>query len=778
VTAVPGSGPSEGGPPAGGRRDNLDNLPADVTRFIGRRRELPAITDAIASHRLVTLRGTAGVGKTRLALRAAALARDSFADGCWLAELSALRDPGLLPRTVSAALGLPDEAAGDPLELLAEHLAGQETLLVLDTCEHIAGACADLVTALLAAAPGLRILVTSREPLGIPAEHTLTIAPLELPGRPAADGGYQVGDYDAIALFADRAQSAMPEFALTPRNAGVVAELCRRLDGIPLALELAAVRLRSMAPEEILGRLDSGFAILGTARTNVGRHRTLHAAVGWSYELCTPDEQALWARLSVFPGSFDAAAAEHVCGAGTRERLARLAEKSIVQYDEAAGRYRLLDTMREFGAEQLAGDREGGDGDDLRARHLEYYHGLVERAAAETLSPAQVSWMKRLQQETDNLRAALGWSLSTPDHAAAGLRMTVLLRTYWLMTGMFTEGRRWHDQAVAVAPGTADNAWAVYGAAILAVQQGDLAEAAPALARAARLAAGLGDSDLAAHVTDAEGIVAFYGDDLPTAAARHESALAWQEQAGFSDAFALSSYGRLASVCLLNMDIARATQLCEEYLRRCDEVGEQWGRGTALWVRGGARWLSGDNEAAVADALASLAIKAALGDLHTVTMAFDLLAVCAAALADYERAAVLYGAGDKFWKILNAPIQMGPGYAAIRRSAGDTARERLGEERYAAAYSRGLALTLADAIAVARGERPALPDGGQPARPLTRRERQIAGLVAAGLGNRDIAERLYLSKRTVDSHLEHIFGKLGFASRTQLTQWVRQQPEN
>jgi predicted ATPase/DNA-binding CsgD family transcriptional regulator len=770
---VPPTGPPPGGvPPAGGRRDNL---PAEATRFIGRRRELPAIADAIAGHRLVTLRGTAGVGKTRLALRAAAMARDSFADGCWLAELSALRDPALLPRTVSAALGLPDEAAGDPLAVLIAHLAGQEVLLVLDTCEHIVGACADLAAALLAAAPGLRILATSREPLGIPAEHVLTIAPLELPGRPAAadaapPGGYRAADYDAIALFVDRGQAAMPEFALTPQNAEVVAELCRRLDGIPLALELAAVRLRSMAPEEILGRLDSGFAILGTARTNVGRHRTLQAAVDWSYGLCTPDEQALWARLAVFPGSFDAAAAEHVCGPGTPEALARLAGKSIVQHDEAAGRYRMLDTMREFGAEQLA------DADGPRGRHLEFYAALVERAAAGTLSPAQVTWMSRLQQETDNLRAALDWSLSTPGRAATGLRMTVLLRTYWLMTGLFTEGRRWHKRAVAVAPGTADNAWAVYGTAILAVQQGDLAEGAPLLARAARLAAGLGDADLAAHVTDAEGIVAFYGGDLPTAAARHESALAWYEQAGFSDAFALSSYGRLASVCLLNMDIAGATRLCEEYLRRCDEVGEQWGRGTALWVRGGARWLSGDNEAAVTDALASLAIKADLGDLHTVTMAFDLLAVCAAAQAEYERAAVLYGAGDKFWKILNAPIQMGPGYAAIRRSAGDTAREQLGAERYTAAYEHGRALTLADAIAVARGEQPALPGGGQPARPLTRRERQIAGLVADGLGNRDIAERLYLSKRTVDSHLEHIFGKLGFTSRTQLTEWVREQP--
>lgn len=744
-----------------GRRD--ENLPAEVTRFIGRKRELSSVGNAIARHRLVTLRGAAGVGKTRLALRAASLDRGSFADGCWLVELSALHDPALLPRTVSATLGLPDESSGDPLSALAGHLADREVLLLLDTCEHLVDACAKLAQVLLKAAPGLRILATSREPLGVPGEEVLLIAPLRVSARRGSDA-----ESDAVALFVDRAQAAVEGFRLTPENTGSVTKLCQRLDGIPLALELAAVRLRSMPVEEILTRIDDRFRILGTTRTNTGRHRTLHSAVDWSYELCTPEEQRLWADLSVFPGSFDRAAVEDICRPAGAEDLPRLVEKSVVLYDEDADRYRMLDTMREFGAELLAGNATAG----LRALHRDHYLGVVERAAAETISSGQVRWLNRLREETANLRDALDWSFTTPGQEAAGQRMTVGLRTYWLMTGAFSDGRDWHEKARQVGPGTPGHAWAVYGAAVLAAQQGDLASAGPLLARAAELAAGLGDTDLTAHVWDAQGSAAFYIGDLETALARHEAALASYEENGFSDAFALTSYARLASACLLLLDIDRAIALCEEYLRRCDETGERWGRGTALWTRGAGRWLSRDLEGAVADALACLEIKEELGDLHTITMSFDLLAVCYADLGDYERAAALYGAGDTFWKLLGAPIQLGPGYAGIRRGAADTALAKLGEDAYGVAYDRGTALSLSDAMAVARRERSTAPEPPERSKPLTRREKEIAVLVAGGLANREIAERLFLSKRTVDSHLEHIFTKLAFSSRTQLTNWV------
>ncbi|HXT92023.1 MAG TPA: LuxR C-terminal-related transcriptional regulator [Trebonia sp.] len=765
-----------------------DNLPAEVTRFIGRRRELPTIAEAIARHRLVTLRGTGGVGKTRLALRTAIEHRDSFADGCWMVQLSPLHTPDLLVRAVSEALGLPDEAAAKAPLVLAESLAERELLLVLDTCEHLTEACAELATLLLAAAPGLRILATSRAPLGLPDEHSLLITPLELPTDDTT-AAYS----DAVTLFVDRARAAVPDFVLTPENTPAVAELCRRLEGIPLVLELAAVRLRGMPVEEILARLSDRFRVLGTARTATDRHRTLRAAVSWSYELCSPDEQRLWAALSVFPGSFRLAAAEHVCGPGIHEPLERLVEKSVVQLPSSSAfprdtadlktiladiqtlandRYQLLDTMREFGADRL----DPAEAARLRARHRDYYLSLAERAAAGYITADQEVWLAKLGVETANLRVALDYSLTAPDEAQAGARMTRLLLPYWLMTGQFTEGRRWHDLALPGADKSRDSAWSLFGAGVLAVQQGDFATAEPLLAEAAVLAEEGADEDLAVHVMDARGMLAFYSGDLVTAQAEFEAALAAYERNGFSDPAALVTYSRLASVCLLTFDLDRAVKLSEECLRRCEELGEQWARGTALWTRGVARWMSGDNATATEDALACLRIKEQLGDLHTIAMSFDLLTLCQVSDGDCERAAVLHGASRSLWTLLNAPLLMGPAYKEIVEGAAATARSLLGEERFAALVRYGCAIPLPAALAVARGEAPAgpatEPAPGTEVKPLTRREKEIAALVAGGMGNRQIAELLFLSKRTVDSHVEHIFTKLGFSSRTQLTSWI------
>jgi non-specific serine/threonine protein kinase len=766
-----------------------DNLPAEVNRFVGRRRELPAIGEAFERHRLVTLRGPGGVGKTRLALHAAAGLRDAFADGCWLVQLSPLRAPELLPRAVAEALGLPDDVTGDPARALAESLAERELLLILDTCEHLAAGCAELAALLLATAPRLRILATSRAPLAAPGEHSLLIGPLELPADDAS-----AARADAVSLFVDRAHAAVPDFTLTPQNTPAVAELCRRLDGMPLALELAAVRLRGMPVEEILGRLSDRFRALGTARTAIERHRTLRATVSWSHELCTPAEQWLWAGLSVFPGSFCLAAAERVCGPGVGATLSRLAGKSVVQFsagdpDFDGGRYQMLDTMREFGAELLGEEATRR----TRARHRDYFLELAERAAAGSMTAEQAGWLRCLGTQAANLRAALGFSFSEPGEAPAGLRMTRLLLPYWQMTGQFTEGRRWHELALAVNPGSpdprsADWAWAAFGAGVLAVHQGDLAHGGPLLTRAAVLAEAAADENLAAHVTDARGVLALRAGKLATARACHEAALASYQRIGFADPTALASYGRLAAVCLQSRDADGALKLSEECLRRSSELGEQWARGTALVARGGAHWVAGDYPAAIEDALACLRIKEELGDLHTIAMCFDLLTTCLVSTRDLERAAVLRGAADTLWKLLNAPVRIGPAYSQIQEGAAAAVRSALGEERFAALRQHGAALPLPAALATARGEAPTVPAGsplaagapqpgapGTRERPLTQREREIAGLVADGLGNREIAGRLFLSKRTVDSHIEHIFAKLSFSSRTQLAGWFREQ---
>ena len=800
-----------------------DNLPAEVNRFVGRRRELPAIGEAFERRRLVTLRGPGGVGKTRLALHAAAGLRDAFADGCWLVQLSPLRAPELLPRAVSEALGLPDDVTGNPARALADSLAERELLLLLDTCEHLTAGCAELAALLLAAAPRLRILATSRATLDAPGEQSLLIGPLELPADDAS-----AASTDAVSLFVDRAQAAVPDFALTPQNTPAVAELCRRLDGMPLALELAAVRLRGMPAEEILRRLNDRFRALGTARTATERHRTLRAAVAWSHELCTPAEQRLWAELSVFPGSFTLAAAERVCGPGAGETLRRLAGKSVVLLSpgeatphsaspggqppqtrprprDASDReaivsdaqsgpgqadsslpedlYRMLDTMREFGAELL--DEEATR--RIRARHRDYFLELAERAAAGSMTAEQAGWLRRLSTETASLRAALGFSFTEPGEAPAGLRMARLLLPYWYMTGQFTEGRRWHELALGVNPGSSDHAWAVFGAGVLAVHQGDLARGGGLLTEAAALAEAAADENLTAHVTDARGVLALRAGKLAAARACHEAALASYQRIGFADPLALASYGRLVAVCLLTNDPDQADKLAEECLRRCAELGEQWARGTALISRAGARWRAGDLPAAIEYALACLRTKAELGDLHTIAMCFDLLTTCLVSTGDLERAVVLRGAADTLWTLLNAPVLIGPAYTQIRERVTTTARSALGEERFAALLRHGAALPLSAALATARGEVPAVPDGsplavsgtvpGSDVRSLTRRELEVACLVAGGLGNREIAERLFLSKRTVDSHIEHIFAKLSFSSRAQLTDWFRDQEQ-
>ena len=784
--------------------ERRDNLPAKTTRFVGRRRELQAIAQAIDAHRLVTLRGPAGVGKTRLAAEAATSVRDTFGQPAWLVELSALRDPQLLAAEVAKSLGLPDEAAGDPLGSLARQLAESELLLVLDTCEHLLTACAELVRNLLDACQDLRILATSREPLGVPGEHVVLIAPLDA----------STAQSDAVELFLDRARAAVPGYALTPANSAAVVRLCQRLDGIPLAIELAAVRMRSMTAHEIAGRLDDRFRILGPTRTSTDRHRTLRAAVDWSYALCSPPEQRLWALLSVFPGQFSAAAAEAVAGPGTNDVLARLAGKSIIYPvpdgtppdgvppdsalpDSAAARYRLLDTMREFGAELLTAPDDAG----ARLRHRDYFLALAQRAASRSAGREQVSWIAWVRQESGNLRAALDYSFATPGEEASGVRLTLALRCYWLMLGTFNEGMRWHEMAMTASrrirdsPSAGDGvtasegatasdrartwatAWAICGAGIIAAQQGALAAARGLLQEAAVLAAELGDDHLAASVAQTQGSVAFYGGDNEVALELFTTALASFEVSGFGDPVALVCYSRLASACILALDLDRAIALCEECMSRCDEAGEQWARSTAVWVRGGARWMSGDNDRAMADALACLEVKDALGDLHTTTMCLDLIAVCLASRgasgADYARSAELCGAGDAMWEILNAPLQMGPAYAEIRKDAAAKCRDALGSERFETARRRGLAMSLSDAVALARGE-PRAVAAAQP-KPLSRREREIAGLVAKGLGNREIAELLFLSKRTVDSHIEHIFGKLDIASRAQLSAWVAAQ---
>ncbi len=445
------------------------NLPAEMTSFVGRHRELSEVRRSLKSARLVTITGMGGVGKTRLALRAASELTRRFPDGTWLAELSAANRAGVLAYVVADVLGLRDQTARRRADVLAQQVAGKHLLLVLDTCEHLVDACAALAERLLRAAPHLRIVATSRQPFDISGEHVLVIEPLNAP-RPETDTDlHSLRRNDAVTLFAERASAIVPGFAVNQHNSASVAALCRRLDGVPLALELAAVRLRALSVEQLLHQLDNGRRPLGVGRRGgIPRHRTMRAAVGWSHELCTPGERLAWARLSVFAGDFGLAAAEHVCAgpgivAGTELSLvASLVDKSLLRVYRRGTevRYRMLGAIREYGREWLS---RLGEEVRLRRVHRDWCLALAHQGERDWFAGHQADVFRRTQAEHASLQAALEFCFATPGERQAGLELAATLWFYWVGCGRLGEGRYWLDRGLLGAaavdrPGRAPHA--------------------------------------------------------------------------------------------------------------------------------------------------------------------------------------------------------------------------------------------------------------------------------------------------------------------------------
>lgn len=756
----------------------MSNLPEDLTSFVGRTRETAEVRRLLSTARLVTLTGVGGVGKTRLALRVATHVRRAFRDGVWLAELADLTNPALLPHTVAELLGVRDQAAQSDAAVLAAHLESRHLLLILDNGEHVLDECARLADTLLRGAPDVHILVTSRQALGIGGEHVFPVPPLSAPDPDEATGRPSLADYDAVTLFVDRARAVVPRFAVDDHNRETVVSLCRELDGIPLAIELAVARLAVLSPDDLLARLIDRFRLLTTGnRTAAPRQQTLRALVDWSHDLCTPHERLLWARLAVFSGSFTLAAVEDVC---TDDRLPRhvvldalsgLIDKSLLLRESAAGRthYRMLETIRRYGADQLDAR---GERDTFAVRHLAWYRAFVGRAADDWFGPRQASWIAQLRPEHANIRAALDLSRSDPAHAAAGQEMAADLRTYWMAAGFLGEGRHWLEVLCDADPRPTPscgrshlvNGW-------LAILQGRTKEAVPPLRSAAAISTEVNDPVLQAYSTYLSGMAELFVDDIEPAGAWFARSVDLFRRIDESPGLLLS----LLQAALVEAKLERpdrGSTLCEEALRISERAGEQWFRSYVLWVYGIVRWRQGDTASASALERESISIKRSFGERFGVALSIEVLAWTAATEEDHERAARLFGLLDRMWSTLGVSLA---GFGHLihfhDESAGRT-RGALTADAYAHASRQGASLGFDEALAYALGEGDReVPSPEDDVVPLTRRERQVAGLVADGLSNKDIAAALVVSQRTAETHVQHILTKLEFTSRAQIATW-------
>jgi non-specific serine/threonine protein kinase len=698
-------------------RSARHNLPVQLTSFVGREGDLAELTARLRSAHLLTLTGTGGCGKTRLALQVAAGVMNAYPDGTWLVELAGLADPGMVDRTVAVATGVRESAGQPVLTTLLESLRTRRLLLVLDNCEHLIDACATLADAILRACPGIRILATSREPLAIDGEVTwrvpsLAVAPVERMPRPD-----DLLAYEAPRLFVERAVAAQPAFTLTSVNATAVAQICRRLDGIPLAIELGARRVTALSAEQIAERLDQRFHLLtGGSRAALPRQQTLAATVEWSYTLLSEAERTLFDRLAVFAGGFTLEAAEAVASAGagsavsgiarqapgTLETLTRLVEKSLVLAEVGVGgseRYRLLETLRQYARERLV---EASDLATMQRRHAVYFADLAGKASNEIMEAGQTVWLDHLDRDHDNLSAAVRWAIEHQD-AELALRLAASLSYFWYFRGYQSEGRALRAAVLALPAGpelATLRVTAIQGEGLQALLQGDYA-AARAIMEEGVAIGRAGERALLPPTLATLGFVARVQDDYETGRAVLDEAIVVARAVG--DAFylgmALHHLGLLALEA--ERDLARAWSLNEEAQAILGELGNRRMVGVVRLALGRVAHARGDLAEARSLAAGALTAHRDLGDVGYQPLMLCVLAAIDADAGQLERAVRLAGAAA----ILNEAMRTRtwPVILRERDSWLGRARSSLGEERHTRAWAEGAALTLEQAVAYALG---------------------------------------------------------------------------
>jgi len=766
------------------RSGALGNLSLELTSFVGRRSELIESKNLLSTSRLVTLTGIGGVGKTRLALRVATNSRQNYPDGVWLVELGKIHDGSLLVELVAETLGLRSQSARTLRDVLMDFLASRKALLVLDNCEHVVETVAEFAESLLRTCPTLRILATSREALCIDGESILRVAPLTVPDPDRESSLRGLPRYDSVALFTERASFAVPGFELTEENKATVVQICSRVDGLPLAIELAAARLRAMSPEQILQRLTDRFTLL--TRGNRGaptRQQTLRWSIDWSYQLCTTAEQQLWGRLSVFAGGFELDAVEGICGGdlstgGLLDSLSSLVDKSILIRDEvnAIVRFRLLETIRDYGRERV---EQTGEYAQLQRAHRDWYQRLVLEAEAGWISDRQLEWIGRLEREQPNLRDALKFSVTEPSdgfEVNAGLQMAAALFPFWLACGLLGEGRYWLDRALArdTGLGRAERVTALCADSLLAELQGDVV-AGRSLVEEARVGAEwTAGSVTQANITQADGILALFSGDFSRARSDLEDALeVFSACGGLRQQ--VEGLLQLGWAHALHGDTAEALACNEQALTLTESHGESVYRSYALWGAGVARWRLGDSESSVRLLEQCLRLARLRNDPLMATPCLEALAWIACE-RDSARASVLLGAAEALGRAVGSSTVLFPKLLVFHEGCEQRARAALGQRSFDAARRRGSSLGFTGSIAYALGEQSgAAPSAGTSATELTKREWQVANLVVRGLTNKEIAVKLSISQRTVHGHVDHILAKLGFTSRTQIAAWISRQ---
>ncbi|TAK42858.1 MAG: adenylate/guanylate cyclase domain-containing protein [Betaproteobacteria bacterium] len=683
-----------------------NNLPQQVSSFVGRERELEQCRQLLGQTRLLTLSGAGGLGKTRLALQLAADVLEDFPDGVWFVELAAVGDGALVSQAAASALGVKETAGRPVLEALLQHAGPRRLLIVLDNCEHLVLACAELAKALLAAGAQLKVLASSREPLHVAGESTYPVPALAAPAASRAMTADALAPYAAVRLFTERARAVQPAFHLTDRNAPAIAEICWHLDGIPLALELAAARVRALSVENIAARLGDRFRLLtGGDRTALPRQQSLRALIDWSHDLLTPPERVLLRRLSIFSGGWTLEAAEAVCADAAvaaeqvLDLLTHLVDKSLVVLEANGERYRLLETIRQYAREQL---EAAGEKKAMRARHLACYLDLAEKARPELVGPAQGAWLARLDRERENFIAAHRWCDRAPDGADSGFRLLHAIKPYWFMRGLLELGLRLTLHALARPGAQARDAARCLGlanAGQFCSFMGRYGDARRHLGASLAIARERGDEDLVARILQPLGMAALGEGDIVAARVHSEEAVALARKQGNPRELA-GAINMLAQLHLFEGALESAAPLFEQVVALARELGDR--ESIAIGLLNLAMVSVGRNalERARQHLREVLAIVEEIDSAPAGQSLLEVGAGLAAAAGDGVLSARFFGAAEA--QAARTGLQRTPADEAFLAAWIERTRQALGAADFAAAEAGGRALGYAEAIAEAR----------------------------------------------------------------------------